>query len=369
MEGVVRLYAERVAAERLSPDTAQAAAAERLEALREAISKRRGWFGLSGPAPKGLYLWGAVGRGKSMLMDLFVESLPGSEVRRVHFHAFMLDQHAFLREARAHTRDGQEDLIAQAAKAVAKGIQVLCLDELQITDIADAMLVGRLFAQLLDRGVTLVATSNRAPKDLYKNGLNRQLFLPFIDLIESRLEVLELAAERDYRLERLTEAPVWHTPLGSAADDAMRDAWRRLTVGAKPSPSCIETQGRRWCIACAAAGCARLSFDELCRRPLGPADYLELAEHFHTVLIDQIPRLGPSDREAAARFRTLIDALYEAKTKLVASAAAEPHELYLDGEQAFEFERTASRLAEMRSRDYLAAPRRDAEFKRALSET
>jgi len=366
---VAALYAERVEAERLSPDPAQAAAAERLEALRQALTRRRGWFGASGPAPKGLYLWGAVGRGKSMLMDLFVEALPGKDVRRVHFHAFMLDQHAFLREARAAGREAQDDLIAQAAKAAGKGLQVLCLDELQITDIADAMLVGRLFEQLFERGVTLVATSNRAPRDLYKNGLNRQLFLPFIDLIEQRVDVLELAAARDYRLERLTEAPVWHTPLGPGADAAMRDAWRRLTVGAKPSPTCIETQGRRWNIACSAAGCARLSFDELCRRPLGPADYLELAERFHTILIDHVPRLGPADREAAARFRTLIDALYEAKTKLVASAAAEPQDLYTEGEQAFEFERTASRLAEMRSRDYLAAPRRDAEFLRALSDT
>lgn len=369
MSSVAELYAQRVVAERLSPDSAQQAAAARLDSLRAALVRRRGWFGPSGDAPKGLYIWGAVGRGKSMLMDLFVEALPGKDVRRVHFHAFMLDQHAFLREARAAARDGQEELIAQAAKAAAKGLQVLCLDELQITDIADAMLVGRLFAQLFDRGVTLVATSNRAPRELYKNGLNRQLFLPFIDLIEQNLEVIELAAERDYRLERLTEAPVWHTPLGPPADEAMGDAWRRLTVGAKPSPTCIETQGRRWSIACTAAGCARLSFDELCRRPLGPADYLELSERFHTLLIDHIPQLGPADREAAARFRTLIDALYESKTKLVASAAAEPSQLYLEGEQAFEFERTASRLAEMRSRDYLAAPRRDAEFRRALSET
>lgn len=369
MESVPALYLARVRAGHFAEDPAQIAAAERLEALRQALRKRGGLFGGGGPAPRGVYLWGAVGRGKSMLMDLFVEAAGPREVRRAHFHAFMLEIHAFLREARTQARNGQEELIARAAKAAAKDVRVLCLDELQITDIADAMLVGRLFEQLLERGVTLVATSNRAPQDLYKNGLNRQLFLPFIALVEQKLDVLELAAARDYRLERLIEAPTWHAPLGLAAEQAMGQAWRRLTFGAKPVASCIETQGRRWEIPCTAAGCAKLGFDDLCRRPLGAADYLELAQRFHTILIENIPKLGPADREAAARFRTLIDALYEARTKLVASAEAEPGELYQQGEQAFEFERTVSRLMEMRSKDYLAAPRRDLEFTQALIET
>lgn len=366
MQSVRALYDARIARDGFMPDPVQLAAVERLDALARALRKSRGLFG--GAPARGLYLWGPVGRGKSMLMDLFAQSAQHADVRRVHFHVFMLEQHAHLRQERARGQ-AQEEVIIRLAKDIARRVRVLCLDELQISDITDALLVGRLFEQMLARGVTIVTTSNRPPRDLYLHGLNRQLFEPFIAMIESALDVFELAAARDYRLERLMESPVWHSPLGEGADRALDDAWSRLTCGARPLPSALEVQGRRWEIARTAAGCARLSFTESCRVARGSGDYLELAQRFHTILIDHIPKLSAEDREAAARFRTLIDALYEAKTKLVASADAEPGRLYLGGAQSFEFERTASRLMEMRARDYLSAPRRDAAFVRALIET
>lgn len=230
------------------------------------------------------------------------------------------------------------------------------------------MILGRLFERLFEQDVVIVATSNRPPDDLYKNGLNRQLFLPFIALIKSRVEQVELAGPRDYRLEHLMAAPVYYSPLGPAADEAMDRAWARLTHGAAPHAVTLDVQGRALQVERQAAGVARFSFEELCARPLGAADYLELAERFHTVLLEHIPKLSPDKREEAARLRTLVDALYEAKTKLVASAEAEPAQLYARGEQSFEFERTASRLMEMRSEAYLALPRRDAEWKRGVVE-
>jgi len=356
MAGVLALYQERAREAAFHADPAQEAVARRLDRLSLELARAGRLLGSRRPV-RGVYVWGAVGRGKSMLMDLFVQSCRTRRVRRVHFHEFMLDRHAFLREARASGRESGDSLIAEAAREAVQGLRVLCLDELQITDIADAMLVGRLFEQMFARGVSLVITSNRPPQDLYKNGINRQLFEPFIALINQKLDVLELEAARDYRLERLVETPVWIAPLGPAADQAMQDAWQRLTLGAQARSTMLDVQGRRLRIPCAAAGCARISFDQLCRQPLGAADYLTLAHRFHTVLLERVPRLGPADREAAARFRTLIDALYEAKTKLIATAEAEPGALYPEGEQAFEFERTVSRLMEMRSRDYLSAPR------------
>lgn len=362
------LYRERLAAGALSPDPGQERAIERLEALSQALAAWRpgGLFRLGrGRKPRGLYLYGAVGRGKSMLMDLFFEVAPVARKTRVHFHEFMQAQHAFMREARSNG-EGQDQLIARAAKAVAEEARLVCFDELQVTDIADAMILGRLFEHLFALDVVMVATSNRPPTDLYKNGLNRQLFLPFIALLEAEMETVEIEAARDYRLDRLMEAPVYHTPLGPLAEQAMDRAWARLTEGAKGRPVQFMVQGRTLRVPCAAAGCARFSFEALCAQPLGPADYLELAEQFHTVLLDGVPKLTPDRREEAARFRTLIDALYERRTKLVCSAAAEPAALYPEGEQSFEFERTASRLMEMRSKDYLGAPRRDREWMRGV---
>ncbi|MDX2275183.1 MAG: cell division protein ZapE [Hyphomonadaceae bacterium] len=366
MTSPLAAYQRRLAAGEIAADPAQQNAAHRLEELAAELKNWSpdAWFGRK-PAPKGLYIWGPVGRGKSMLMDLFFEEAPVKQKRRVHFHEFMLERHAFLSAARARGV-GAEQLMAQAAKQVASQARLLCFDELQVTDIADAMIVGRLFERLFAEEVVVVATSNRAPDELYRNGLNRQLFLPFIALIKEKLDQIELAGPRDYRLEQLMAAPTYYAPLGPAADEAMDGAWSRLTLGAAPHAVTLDVNGRVLKVERQAAGVARLSFEELCARPLGAADYIEIAERFHTVLLEHIPKLTPSMREEAARFRTLIDALYEAKVKLIASADAEPAKLYPSGDQSFEFERTASRLMEMRSQNYLALPRRDAEWKQGI---
>lgn len=366
MTSPLAAYRERLAQGDLTADPDQERAAERLETLAGELERWQpdAWFGKS-RTPRGLYIWGPVGRGKSMLLDLFFEAAPIKKKRRVHFHEFMLARHAFLREARARGA-GQDQLIAQAAKQVADEARLLCFDEIQVTDIADAMILGRLFERLFEEDVVIVATSNRPPDELYKNGINRQLFLPFIDLLKSKLDLLQLVGPRDYRLERLMAAPVFYTPLGPAADEAMDRAWSRLTHGAHAQSVTLDVQGRALRVEREAAGVARFTFEELCARPLGAADYLQIAERFHTVLLENIPKLSPAKREEAARFRTLIDALYEAKVKLVASADAEPQALYPAGDQSFEFERTASRLMEMRSREYLALPRRDAEWKQGI---
>lgn len=365
---ILAAYQARLSAGELAPDAAQAAAAERLDGLARALTrwKADAWLA-KGDAPRGLYLWGPVGRGKSMLLDLFFETVPAKKKRRVHFHEFMQATHKRLRAARA-SGGAQDHLIAQIARQIADEVRLLCFDEIQVTDIADAMILGRLFERLFGNGVVIVATSNRPPDDLYKNGLNRQLFVPFIVMLKQKLDIIELAGPRDYRLERLMAAPVYYWPLGPAADEAMARAWERLTFGAHAQGISLDVGGRALKVDRAAAGVARFSFEDLCARPLGPADYLEIAERFHTVLLDHIPKLTPAKREEAARFRTLIDALYEAKAKLVASAEAEPHKLYPEGDQSFEFERTASRLMEMRSQSYLALPRRDAEWKQGIVE-
>jgi cell division protein ZapE len=366
MTSPLAAYRQRLARGELQPDPAQAAAATRLDALAEGLARWKpdAWLG-KGETPRGVYLWGPVGRGKSLLLDLFFEAAPVKKKRRVHFHEFMLARHAFLREARANGA-GQDELIAQAAKQVAADANLLCFDEIQVTDIADAIILGRLFERLFEENVVIVATSNRTPDDLYKNGLNRQLFLPFIALLKEKLDVLEVAGPRDFRLEQLMAAPIYYAPLGPAAEEAMDAAWRRLTLGAHPNAVTLDVGGRALRVEREAAGVARFTFEELCARPLGAADYIEIAERFHTVLLENIPKLNPSMREEAARFRTLIDALYEAKVKLIASADAQPAQLYPAGDQSFEFERTASRLMEMRGQAYLALPRRDAEWKSGI---
>jgi cell division protein ZapE len=356
MTRVKQLYAERLAAGRLTPDPAQAEAVERLDALAKALAASRGWFGSPKPV-RGLYIWGAVGRGKSMLMDMFFEALSTKDKRRVHFHDFMLETHAFIFEWR---KTGQGDPIAPAAKRIADKARVLCFDEFHVTQIADAMILSRLFEHLFERGVTVVATSNRKPADLYTNGINRELFLPFIRRLEQEVDVLELKSARDYRLERLTAAPVYYTPLGKESDAAMDAAFKRLTAGAAPASETLDVAGRHLRVSKQAMGVARFTFDELCKHPLGAADYLTLARHYPTVLVDRVPRMGKDERTWAARFVTLVDALYESKTKLLISADAQPDDLYAAGDGAFEFQRTASRLHEMRSADYLAAEREQA---------
>lgn len=355
MTRVKQLYADRLAAGRISADPAQAEAVERLDTLARGLAASRGWFG--GKPPRGLYIWGAVGRGKSMLMDLFFEAAPVKDKLRIHFHDFMLDTHAFIFEWR---KTGSGDPIGPAAKRIADKARLLCFDEFHVTQIADAMILSRLFEHLFDRGVTVVATSNRKPGDLYLNGINRELFLPFIRRLEQEVDVMELKSARDYRLERLVAAPVYYSPLGPEADAAMDAAFARLTSGATPAPETLDVQGRKLHVRQQAVGVARFTFDELCKQPLGAADYLTLARHYATILVDRVPRMGIDERTWAARFVTLVDALYESKTKLLMSAGAAPDDLYIAGDGAFEFQRTASRLHEMRSADYLAAEREQA---------
>lgn len=367
MTGPVSAYDALVASGQLQEDPAQYEMVSRLEALQQALKtrKRSGFF--SKPEPiKGLYMWGGVGRGKSMLMDLFFETTPIAKKRRVHFHAFMQETHGFLaywrglsqterRRSQWRVKGAGDDPIAPAAAKIAANASLLCFDEFQVTQITDAMILSRLFEGLFARGVTMVTTSNRPPEDLYKDGINRELFLPFIRLLKSRCDTAELVSVHDYRLQRLTEAPLWHSPLNASAHSEMDRIWTRLTPGAPTTSCALNVMGRKVDIPRQAVGCARFTFQELCARPLGAADYLAIASQFHTVLIDDIPTLSPDKRNEAARFVTLIDALYEARTKLVASAAAEPDALYPEGDGAFEFERTASRLHEMRSMDYIGA--------------
>lgn len=354
--------AQAVAAGTLQPDAVQARAADLLTHLWDNLSewkdRKPGLFGRRQASPRGVYLYGGVGTGKSLMMDLFFETAPVAVKRRVHFHQFLQEVQARITQEREKK---DRDPLPRVAKAIAKQARLLCFDELQVTDVGDAMMLGRLFKGLFEEGVVMVATSNRHPDELYKNGINRQLFEPFIDMIKAQLFLYELDSGRDYRLERLEAAPVYYTPLGADADTAMDAAFERLTTGASARACTISVKGRVLEVPREAAGVARFTFEDLCARPLGPGDYLALADRFHTLMIDGIPLLTPAKRDQAKRFGTLIDALYEVKTKLVVSAAAEPEDLYPDGDYAFEFQRTASRLMEMRSHDYLAAERREAE--------
>ena len=342
----------------LEEDSAQLAAADALDALLIRLSKPSGkpwFFSRRTIAPKGLYLWGGVGRGKSMLMDWFFELAPTREKQRVHFHAFMLDVHDRIREKR---KSAEGDPIKPVAKDIAEKAELLCFDEFHVTDITDAMILSRLFEALWDRGVVVVATSNRPPKDLYHNGLNRNLFEPFIEMMPEHLIIHEFAGKTDHRLRQLSSAPVYYTPLGEAADAGIEAAWQRLTGAAQTRETVLTVQGRELILRRTAAGVARTSFDRLCNNNLGAADYLRLAHAFQTLILENVPKLGPHNRNEAKRFVTLIDALYETRTKLVMSAEVQPSELYETGDGVFEFERTASRLMEMRSEDYLGARRK-----------
>lgn len=366
-------YAALVASGEIERDPAQIAVVKRLAALAETLEARRlarkssalGWLfskkADTRDVPRGLYIWGSVGRGKTMLMDLFYDSVAVPKRRRVHFHAFLADVHGRIHAYRQRLKAGEvrdPDPIGPVAAELAEEASLLCFDEFTVTDIADAMILGRLFTALFSAGVIVVATSNVEPSRLYEGGLNRALFVPFIALLTEKVEVVKLEARTDFRLEKLGGAPVYHVPADAAAQAALDDAFRKLTGAARGQRLALDVKGHEFVVPQAASGVARASFADLCSEAYGASDYIALAQRFHTLVLDGIPVLADERRNETKRFIILIDTLYEHHVKLVASAEAEPHELYRAtvGREAFEFDRTVSRLIEMRSDDYLGLP-------------
>ncbi|WP_304175336.1 cell division protein ZapE [Phenylobacterium aquaticum] len=360
-------YQARLAAGALRPDPAQAEGLKALARLEDDLGQAEpsgfSAFFRKPEGQRGVYLWGPVGRGKSMLMDLFFETAPVAKKRRVHFHVFMGEVHRLIdawrkgdaaeRKARFGQHKGDDPIVPVADVVIAQA-RLICFDEFQVTDIADAMILGRLFEALFARGLTLVATSNRVPDELYKNGINRQLFTPFIDLLKARMEVVSVAGGHDYRLDRLRAAGTWFSPSDPDNQRSFLGLWRDLLDGAEEIGETVEVLGRKIHLPHAAGGLVRASFMSLCAVALGPNDYVAIAGRFHTLFLEDLPRLTANRREEARRLVILIDALYEARTKLIVLAEAEPDKLYPEGDGAFEFERTASRLQEMRSADWLA---------------
>jgi cell division protein ZapE len=364
-EGPLALYRARRAAGLLLPDPAQQLAVEKLQSLWRALSNYQpnngahGWRARLGlapsadPPPAGLYIYGSVGRGKTMVMDMLFEATSLEPKRRVHFYAFMLEVHE-----RIHARRRQKgDPIVPVAKEIASEATLLCFDEFDVTDIADAMILSRLFEALFAEGVVVVATSNRAPDDLYKDGLQRERFLPFVALLKQKLDVLELDAVRDYRLARMLGRQVYFTPADDMAYRALERVFADLTDNASARSITLLVQNRFVVVPRAAKEVAWLTFAELCGQPLGAADYLALCRRFHTIVLEGIPKLRREQRDAARRFNIFIDTLYEAHGNLIASADAPPQSLYPEGDGVFEFQRTVSRLIEMQSADYIAARR------------
>jgi cell division protein ZapE len=364
-------YQALVSSGAIEPDVAQAAAADAFADLEQRLAhykpaRKQGLLGRlfadKGEAPpRGLYVHGEVGRGKTMLMDMFFQQSPVEHKRRAHFHEFMAEVHErifALRQniARGEIPDG--DVIALTAAGIFDQAWLLCFDEFHVTDIADAMILGRLFAKLFELGTVVVATSNVAPDDLYKGGLNRALFLPFIAQISDHMDVLRLDARTDFRLEKLAGVKMWLVPADAAADTALDQAWVRMTGNAPCKPRDITIKGRVLHVPCSAHGVARFSFADICEQPLAASDYLRLARDYHTLLVDHIPVMDYAERNAAKRFIALIDTLYDNAVKLLASAAADPVALYVasEGNEANEFKRTSSRLIEMSSESYLALP-------------
>jgi cell division protein ZapE len=366
-------YAAGVASGRVESDDAQLAVLDMMARLETRIAEYRlarkssslGWLFASRqrtlPQIKGLYIYGEVGRGKTMLMDFFFATSPVERKRRAHFHEFMLDVHERIHAVRQEMKRGEhegEDPIQLVADALAEEAWLLCFDEFHVTDIADAMILGRLFRQLFERGIVMVATSNVAPDALYKDGLNRALFVPFIDMLHAHMDVVRLDARTDFRLEKLAGLPVWYVPAEAAANAKLDEAWRRLTGGNGGAAHELALHGRKLYVPRAFMGVARFSFHDLCEQPLAAADYLRIAHEYHTVILDHVPVMTYDNRNAAKRFIILIDTLYDHNVKLIASAEAEPDALYRadEGFEATEFKRTASRLIEMRSQSYLAKP-------------
>lgn len=370
-QSITARYNALVASGVIERDPAQVKLLRQLETLAESLGNYRlarkpsalGWlFSKKNPAPPmGLYVWGSVGRGKTMLMDLFFEALPVRRKRRVHFHAFMADVHERIHDFRQKLKTGEvkgDDPIAPVAEVLAQEAWVLCFDEFTVTDIADAMILGRLFTALFTHGVVVIATSNVEPQHLYEGGLNRALFLPFIGLLQERMTVVKLESRTDFRLEKLAGSPVFYTPANSDSHAALTRAFKSLTGHDRGTPVTLTVKGHPVEVPQAASGVARFSFEDLCSKPLGAADYLAIADEFETVILENIPRMNFERRNEAKRFIMLVDALYDARVKLLASAEAEATELYQadTGREAFEFDRTVSRLIEMRSEDYLSLP-------------
>ncbi|WP_075216574.1 cell division protein ZapE [Mongoliimonas terrestris] len=370
---MLALYDHKVAEGEITADPAQRAVANHLDRLHRSLSEERlaskksalGWlFGRKAkaePGPRGLYVWGSVGRGKTMLMDLFFQVVPVEKKRRQHFHVFMADVHERVFAARqALARGTDRDPVDLVADSLTDEVHLLCFDEFAVTDIADAMILGRLFTKLFERGVVLVATSNVVPDRLYHDGINRDHFVPFIRLLKERCEVVRLDAAVDYRLEKLDFADVYHAPIGPDADREMNALWGRLLGEAAEERRILSVKGRKLVVRRAGPGIARFTFEELCEQPLGAVDYQAIAAAFGTVLLEDVPVMSYERRNEAKRFITLVDTFYDEGIKLAVSAAAEPAALYhaRQGAEAFEFDRTASRLTEMRSEAYLAAPRR-----------
>ena len=354
-----RHYADLVASGAIEGDRAQAEAVSEFDRLAADLARWRPnallrslFGGRPQPAPRGIYIHGRVGRGKTMLMDLFYKTVAFEPRRRIHFHEFMTEVHDRIGAAR---KKRVEDPIREVAAGIAAHARLLCFDELHVTDIADAMILGRLFQRLFDIGVAIVATSNAHPSELYRNGLNRALFLPFIGMLEERMSVIELRAAKDFRLERLAGAPLYFCPDDAAAHAAVRHAFKRLTGRDRGEPERFEIKGHGLLVPEQAMGVALLEFAPLCEHPYGAEDYLQIARTYHTVLLEHVPQMSPLKRDAARRFINLIDTLYDHHTCLIVSAGAEPDDLYPEGDASVLFERTASRLHEKRSQSWLEA--------------